>query len=79
MKLSELSEIQISNLAHSAKKITLRAFTQRGVTVPFELYETLKSTGLTRRGAPFVFTRDGEPCWKCGFEISLQEKFLEDG
>ena len=70
-KLSELSEIQISNLAHSAKKITLRAFTQKGVTVPSELYETLKSTGLTRREARhFVFTRDGEPCWKCGFEIS---------
>ncbi|DAC15572.1 MAG TPA: endonuclease VIII [Candidatus Poseidoniales archaeon] len=71
MKLLELSDIQKSRLAYSAKKIPHRAFIQKGVTVPSELFESLKSNGLTRRQARhFVFTRDGEPCWECGVEIS---------
>jgi len=59
MKLLELSDIQNPRLAHSAKKIPHRTFTQKGVTVPPELFDSLKSDGLTRRQARhFAFTRE---------------------
>ena len=59
MKLLELSDIQNPIFAHSAKKIPHRTFTQKGVTVPLELFDPLKSNGLTRRQARhFAFTRE---------------------
>ena len=79
MKLSELSEIQISKLAHSAKKITLRAFTQKGVTVPSELYETSNLPELTWREGAILYSREMENLVGNAGLKSLTREFLEDG
>ena len=61
-----LSEEERHQLAKSAIEITALAYHEKGVTVPQELYQTLRDNGLSKYQARhYVFTRDGLACHAC--------------
>ena len=65
-KTGSLSEDERHQLAKSAIEITALAYHEKGVTVPQELYQTLRDNGLSRYQARhYVFTRDGLACHNC--------------
>ena len=65
-KTGSLSEHEHHQLAKSAIEITALAYHEKGVTVPQELYKTLRDNGLSRYQARhYVFTRDGLECHNC--------------
>lgn len=65
-KVGSLSKSELNNLAKSAISITALAYHEKGVTVPQELYQTLRDNGLSRyQSRHYVFTRDGLECHKC--------------
>ena len=65
-KTGSLSNDELKRLSESAIKVTALAYHEKGVTVPQELYQTLRENGLTRYQARhFVFTRDGLECHAC--------------
>ena len=69
-RLGKLSQPKKSELALIARKITERALAQNGITIDYEIAENLKLEGLTKRQyRHWVFTRDGNPCRRCGSTI----------
>jgi len=65
-KVGSMSKSELDSLAKSAIGITALAYHEKGVTVPQELYQTLRDNGLSRYQARhYVFTRDGLECHKC--------------
>ena len=65
-KVGSLSKSELDSLAKSAIGITALAYHEKGVTVPQELYQTLRDNGLSRYQARhYVFTRDGLECHNC--------------
>ena len=65
-KTGSLTEEELEQLARSAIEITALAYHEKGVTVPQELYKTLRDNGLSRYQARhYVFTRDGLECHDC--------------
>ena len=65
-KPGSLTEDELGQLAKSAIEITALAYHEKGVTVPQELYKTLRDNGLSRYQARhYVFTRDGLECHNC--------------
>ena len=65
-KTGSLSADERHQLAKSAIEITALAYHEKGVTVPQELYQTLRDNGLSRYQARhYVFTRDGLECHNC--------------
>ena len=65
-KTGSLTEDERHRLARSAIEITALAYHEKGVTVPQELYKTLRDNGLSRYQARhYVFTRDGLACHTC--------------
>ena len=65
-KVGSLSKSELESLAKSAIGITALAYHEKGVTVPQELYQTLRENGLSRYQARhYVFTRDGLECHNC--------------
>ena len=65
-KTGSLSKDELAQLAKSAIDVTALAYTERGVTVPQELYQALRDNGLSRYQARHhVFTRDGLACHNC--------------
>ena len=69
-RLGKLSQAKKSELALISRKITERALAQNGITIDYEIAENLKLEGLTKRQyRHWVFTRDGNPCRRCGSTI----------
>ena len=69
-RLGKLSQPKKSELALISRKITERALAQNGITIDYEIAENLKLEGLTKRQyRHWVFTRDGNPCRRCGSTI----------
>ena len=69
-RLGKLSQAEKSELALISRKITERALEQNGITIDYEIAENLKLEGLTKRQyRHWVFTRDGNPCRRCGSTI----------
>ena len=69
-RLGKLSQPKKSELALISRKITERALSQNGITIDYEIAENLKLEGLTKRQyRHWVFTRDGNPCRRCGSTI----------
>ena len=69
-RLGKLSQAKKSELALISRKITERALAQNGITIDYEIAEKLKLEGLTKRQyRHWVFTRDGNPCRRCGSTI----------
>lgn len=69
-RFGNLESKQKQELAIIARKITKRALDQNGITIDYEIAENLKNEGLTKRQyRHWVFTRDGEPCRRCGSTI----------
>ena len=65
-KPGSLTEDELEQLARSAIEITALAYHEKGVTVPQELYKTLRDNGLSRYQARhYVFTRNGLECHNC--------------
>ena len=65
-KTGSLTENEREQLAKAAIEITALAYHEKGVTVPQELYKTLRDNGLSRYQARhYVFTRDGLECHNC--------------
>ena len=65
-KTGSLSDEELHQLARSAIEITALAYHEKGVTVPQELYKTLRENGLSRYQARhYVFTRDNLECYVC--------------
>ena len=65
-KTGSLSNDELERLSKSAINVTALAYHEKGVTVPQELYQTLRENGLTRYQARhYVFTRDGLECHAC--------------
>ena len=69
-RLGKLSQAKKSELALISRKITERALAQNGITIDYEIAENLKLEGLTKRQyRHWLFTRDGNPCRRCGSTI----------
>lgn len=69
-RLGKLSQAKKRELALISRKITERALAQNGITIDYEIAENLKLEGLTKRQyRHWVFTRDGNPCRRCGSSI----------
>ena len=65
-KIGSLSKEELRNLSKSAIDVTALAYHEKGVTVPQELYKTLRENGLSRYQARhYVFTRDNLECYVC--------------
>ena len=65
--VSSLNDAEKSNLAEQALFLSRQSYDVPGITVGLELYDQLRSLGLSRgRARHWVFTRHECPCHRCG-------------
>jgi endonuclease VIII len=70
-KIGELCAHKLSRLAKACKTLPLRSVKQAGVIRPLAQYRLSRKKGLDYEQARFyVFDREDQPCWHCGFTIA---------